>query len=309
MRRAWIVIGVATRLAICSGLIGNTVKGAALNSEHLRCCWSLFILDRLHGSSFRTLPAIVSADMLPDLPPSVRRPEILGLTSLSDPEESQVVEEKDDGINSYALRLLSIWGRLMSHLKTVRQGVIEDAWTATSVYQQIKSEMSRFETVLPEVHRFKNTRFRDTDLLELEKHRHYWASWVFTQLVYHSLHCTLNHPFLHISRIPGQKRLRSPSFLQHATDQALLHSAWVVLILSSCEERDFRVYDPFIGHLASMIATAQFLLQFSKDEALAAKASRNFNFLRAFVEKMAAIHSHLLHTVSAVGTNVLTICI
>ncbi|KIW66663.1 hypothetical protein, variant [Phialophora macrospora] len=295
MKGAWMAVGVATRLAVCSGLMSSTAKGAVVSSDHSRCYWSLFILDRIHGSSFRSIPAILTDDAFPEMPPSARRPEGLGLTLPNDLEEPQAAEDKDAGINSYFLRLLSIWGRLMSYLKTIRQGVLEDAWTANSMYQQIKAEMSGFETVLPEVHRFKNTRFCERNISELERDRHYWASWVFTQCIYHATHCTLNHPFLHIARIPGQKRLRSPSFLQHASDQAALHSAWVVLILSTCEERDFKIYDPFIAHLASMIATAEFLLQFSKDEALAAKSARNFSMLRNFVERMAASHPHLQH--------------
>jgi hypothetical protein len=290
--------GAATRLAVCSGLMSGTGKGVSTNPEVLRCCWSLFVLDRIHGSSFRSIPALSNEDVLPEMPPSVQRPASLGTATSAEAEEYHGTEAKDAGINSYGLRLLSIWGRLMSYLKTIRQGVIEDAWAANSVYQQIKSEMSRFETVLPEVHRFKNTRFRDTSTRELEENRHYWVSWVFEQCIYHTIHCTLNHPFLHIARIPGRKALRSPSFLQHATDQALLHSAWVVLILTSCQERNFAIHDPFVGHLAAVIATAEFLLQFSKDGTLATKAGRNFGILRGFVQTMATEHPHLLHTVS-----------
>ncbi len=293
-------VGVATRLAVCSGLISGAAKTSNISPEHSRCHWSLFILDRIHGSSFRSVPAISADIALPDMPPSARRPESLVLvpTLSNEPEEPPPADEKDAGISSYTLQLLSTWGRLMSHLKSIRQGVLEDAWTANSVYQQIKAEMSRYETVLPEAHRFKNARFRERDVLDLERHRHYWASWVACQCIYHTLHCTLNHPFLHIARMPGQRRLRSPSFLQHASDQAALHSAWVVLILSSCEEREFEIYDPFVGHLASMIATAEFLLQFSKDETLAAKAASNFDMLRKFVERMAVNHPHLVHVVS-----------
>ncbi|KIY01034.1 uncharacterized protein Z520_03700 [Fonsecaea multimorphosa CBS 102226] len=293
--KAWMALGVAVRMAVCSNTMLSTAKTASPNTELSRCYWSLFILDRMHGSSFRVLPAISTEEIMPEMPPSAKRPT----STLSvRPPECEVVEEKDSGINSYALQLLSIWGRLMSYLKTIRQGNLEEAWTANSVYQQIKSEMSRFETVLPEVHRFKNTRFHDRRLPELEAQRGYWAPWVFTQCIYHTIHCTLNHPFLHIARIPGRPRLRSPSFLQHATDQAVLHSAWVVLVLRLCQEKNFTIFDPFVGHFASMIATAQFFLRFSKDETLAINAARDFEMLRSYVETMANTHSHLLHTVS-----------
>ncbi|KAJ9609984.1 hypothetical protein H2200_006314 [Cladophialophora chaetospira] len=298
MRKAWIAVGVATRLAISSGIMGTKIDGVLVNSELSRCCWSLFILDRIHGSSFLTLPAIFNEDSFPEMPPSPARPDVSNQNAAIESGEPQITLEKDLGINSYALQLLSIWGRLMSYLKNIRQGNLEDAWAANSTYQQIKSEMSRVETILPEVHRFRNSRFHELTLSELESHRAYWASWIFTQLVYHCIHCTLNHPFLHIARIPGQRRLRSPSFLQHATDQAVLHSAWVVLILGVCEQSGFKIFDPFIGHLASMIATAQFFLQFSKDETLAARASKDFRMLQGFVEKMSGTHAHLEHVAS-----------
>ncbi|OAL32568.1 hypothetical protein AYO20_07878 [Fonsecaea nubica] len=291
------IAGVAVRMAVCSNTMFNAATSTTVsaNPELSRCCWSVFILDRMHGSSFRCLPAISTEEAMPEMPPVAKRPSLTLPNRLA---EFEGAEEKDAGINSYALQLLSIWGRLMSYLKTIKQGNLEEPWAANSVYQQIKSEMSRFETVLPEAHRFKNNRFHDRTPSELEEQRAYWAAWVFTQCIYHTIHCTLNHPFLHIARIPGRPRLRSPSFLQHATDQAVLHSAWVVLVLRLCEEKHFTIFDPFVGHLASMITTAQFFLKFSKDESLAARASKDFEMLRSYVDKMANTHSHLLHTVS-----------
>lgn len=287
-------LGVAVRFALCTNmLISETVKGASSSTELARCCWSLFILDRIHGSSFRILPAISEESLLPGKPSYTRRPNIAAPTS----DAPDIGDERDEGITSYALQLLSIWGRLMAYLKSIKQGNLEDAWVVNSTYQQIKAEMSRFETVFPEAHRFKNTRFHEITTSDLAKQREYWAPWIFTQCIYHTIHCTLNHPFLHVARIHGRQRLRSPSFLQHATDQAILHSAWVVYILRLCEERHFAIYDPFIGHLASMIATAQFFLQFSKDESVASTSSKHFETLRQFVENMATEHHQLRHTV------------
>lgn len=297
-------IGVATRLAMCSGLMSSALKGASISSEHSRICWSLFLLDRMHGSSFQCLPAISTEDVLPEMPSSAGRPATMGQTGSGEPGDPQSSIEKDAGIGSYALRLMSIWGRLMSYLGTAKLGNFEDAWTSNSIYQQIKSEMSRLETVLPEVHRFKNSRFHELTLAQLKSHRNYWARWIFVQVLYHTLHCTLNHPFLHLARIRGLKRSRSPSFLQHATDQAELHSEWVVLLLGLCEKTNFEIFDPFIGHLASMVATALFVLRFSKDESVAAKAFKGFSMLRSFVEKMATVHPHLRHTVSSFSDHI-----
>lgn len=293
-------IGIAARLAICTNMFtpeaGRTVPR---KPDISRCYWTLFILDRIHGSSFRTLQAMGDETILSEMPPCPKQPGrgLISQMVSNEADSSPLAEENDDGVNSYGLQLLSTWGRLMIYLKTIKQGNLEDAWTANSTYHQLKSQMSRFETVLPEAYRFKNVRFYERTSEELSHHRGYWSFWIFTQCLYHTIHCTLNHPFLHVLRIHGRQRLRSPSFLQHATDQAILHSAWVVRIISLAQERDFALHDPFIGHLASIIATAQFFLRFSKDEALATKASRDFDQLCHFVENMAHDHPHLRHTV------------
>lgn len=299
MARAWMTIGIAARMAICSSLSGHEVRKAANSADLSRCCWSIFILDRIHGSSFRILPAISDETILPETPPCAARPEtsVAIANAAHDLGDPATPEEKDDGINSYALQLLSIWGRLMSYLKTIRQGSLEDAWIANSSYQQIKAEMSRLETVFPEAHRFKNARFHDRTTEELTRNRDYWAPWVFAQCIYHTIHCTLNHPFLHVATIHGRQRLRSPSFLQHTVDQAILHSASVVYLVDLCEKNGFQIFDPFVGHLVAIIATAQFFLQFSKDSPLAARAFRDFEKLRQFVGHMADDHGHLVHTV------------
>lgn len=280
--------------------MADAARNSAGRSELSRCCWSLFILDRIHGSSFRILPAIPDQGILPEPPHCTKKalaPPAIS-NAADEPGDARLAETRDEGINSYALRLLTTWGRLMSYLKSIKQGNLEDAWTANSVYHQIKAQMSQFETVFPEVHRFKNSRFHERDSAELSKDRAYWASWIFTQCIYHTIHCTSNHPFLHVARLQGRQQRRSPSFLQHATDQARLHIHWVVHLLRLCEERGFAIYDPFIGHLAAMIATALFFLRFSKDEELATNAAQDFESLQHFVESMMSAHPHLANTVS-----------
>lgn len=211
-------------------------------------------------------------------------------------------EDSDEGISSYCLKLISNWGQLMAFLKDIKQGHVEDAWTPNSTYQKIKSLMFRFETVLPEVHRFQNAKLRDRTRSEWSTDYEYWSGWILAQMMYHTIHCTLNHPFLHLAEIHSRQRHRSPSFLQHATDQAILHAAWIVRILELLMDRDFTIFDPFIGHLASMGATVLFFLRFSRDQALASRASRNFEVCRRFVDRMADLHPHLQHTVRISAT-------
>ncbi|KIW16812.1 hypothetical protein PV08_04002 [Exophiala spinifera] len=293
MVSAWMASGVAARVIICSNLaILEAGRPTARKSDLSRCCWSLLVLDRIHGSSLRTIPAISDEGILPEMPTSIAH--VFDRVRVAEP--TRYNEEKDEGIRSYSLQLLITWGRLMQYLKSIKQGNREYGWEANSGYAQIKARMSEFETIFPEAHRFTNTKFHEKTSAELCNDRAYWAPWIFTQCIYHTIHCTLNHPFLHVARIHGEQKLRSPSFLQHAIDQTILHSNWVIQLLALCEERDFKIYDPFVAHMAAMIATAQFFLRFSKDEALGLRATRDFERLQDFVTKSASDHPHLLYT-------------
>jgi hypothetical protein len=291
--------GIAVRLAISTNVLtSGPGRGPSKKSEALqRCCWSLFVLDKIYNSSFQTLPAIPEEAVLPEKPPSPLTPHAAS-GEVSEAQRSlQNLGQFDDGVTSYSLQLLSTWGHLMVYLKNIRQGQLEDAWTPNSTYQQIQSLVFRFETVLPEVHRFRNARFHERTESERARQRNYWAAWISMQMVYHVIQCILHHPFLHLAEIHRRQRLRSPSFLQHATDQAILHSAWVIRILDLCMDHNFPVYDPFVGHLAAMTATVLFFLRFSRDGSLATKAAKDFEVCQRFVDRMADENAHLQHTV------------
>jgi hypothetical protein len=302
-RKAWMTLGVGVRFAICAGWISDSAKRPACTAEILRACWTLFVLDRMYGSSFRTLPAIMSSEDLPEMPVSPKRPETSQSSLSGELGDNTIIDERDVGITACVLRLLSIWGRLMEYLRSIKNGLHEDAWSAGSKYQQIKSEMSKFETTMPEVHRAKHARFHDLSSEDLQRDRSYWRIWIFEQCLYHAIHTALNHPFLHIAKVPGRRGLRSPSFLQHTTDQAVLHCQWVVLIFRLCGEKAFEAHDPFLGHLAAVTATALFFLQFSKDDALAKKAYRDFHILRVVVGEMTVTQPHLQHTVGVIPSS------
>ncbi|KIV90094.1 hypothetical protein PV10_07436 [Exophiala mesophila] len=296
--QAWLTVGVAVRLAICtySSSLTTSRSNARKSDDYSRCFWTLFVLDKIYGTSFQSLTAVPDEGILPEKPVSVRTPSSNANMRPEGPRGVQVQEAADEGISSYCLNLISTWGQLMAFLKDIKQGQIEDAWTPNSVYQKIKSLMFRFETLLPEVHRFQNANLRERTRSEWSADYEYWSGWILAQMMYHTIHCTLNHPFIHLADVHSRQRHRSPSFLQHATDQAILHAAWIVRILELLMDRDFTIFDPFIGHLASMGATVLFFLRFSRDRALASRASKNFEVCRQFVDRMADLHPHLQHT-------------
>ncbi|KAK5307304.1 hypothetical protein LTR99_000275 [Exophiala xenobiotica] len=125
MVRAWMASGIAARVVICSTLaMSDGGRTSTRKSDFSRCCWSLFILDRIHGSSLRTLPTISDEGVLPEMPSYAPPGETISLRHTAmDSNVGRFQAEKDDGINSYALQLLTIWGRLMGYLKSIKQAI------------------------------------------------------------------------------------------------------------------------------------------------------------------------------------------
>lgn len=282
----------------CTGLLSSVTDSRS--EDFSRCTWGLYMLDKLHGSSFRTLPAFPnnlpppptlypSAARLPSSP--ILRLDVAGM------RDSVTPDLKDSGINFYCLRLVAIWAQVMAYLKTIKHGHVEEPWTPNSTYQQIASDMFQLETAYPAAHRFKAVKFCERSPVELEDRRDYWAPWIFSQVVYHAVRAVVNHPFLHLRRTNGRQKLRSPTFLQHAMDQAILHSSWIARILQMCDEKDFSIFDPFIGHLASVAATIHLFLQCSRDADLVSAASEHFKCCKHFLDKQAIEHLHLRCTV------------
>lgn len=302
MGRAFMAVGIGARMINCTNLL--SLHASESKSKDLsRCAWSLFMLDKFHGSSFRTLPAFPNNIMPPATPyPSAPPPtnDPLSGTEIASVRDSVTPDLDDNGINFYCLRLITIWARVMAYLKTIKHGHVEEPWTPNSAYQQIASDMFQLETSFPGSHRFKAVKFYDRSPEELEKDRDYWAPWIFSQIVYHSVRAVSNHPFLHLRRTNGRQRLRSPTFLQHTTDQAILHSSWVARILQMCMEKDFSIFDPFMGYLASVAATIHLFLRFSRDPELVSAASEHFEGCKAFLDVQATQHLQLRYVVRSI---------
>lgn len=288
----------------CTNLPSSHVSDSR-SEDFSRCAWSLFMLDKFHGSSFRTSPAFPNNIMPPTAPyPSAPPPQApsgpLSGTEISGRRNSLTPDLDDNGIDFYCLRLTAIWASVMAYLKTIKHGnVEEEPWTINSAYQHIASDMFQLETSYPSIHRFKAVRFYDRSSSELEEHRDYWAPWISSQIVYHSVRAVVNHPFLHLRRVNDRQRLRSPSFLQHATDQAILHSSWIARILQLFMEKKFLLFDPFIRISCVRGCHNSSFLRFSWDPELVTAASEHFKGCKTFLKMQATQHLHLRYVVSA----------
>lgn len=287
-------IGTGVRLALTTNVMSNRYEPRLVVDQDTRrrCCWSLFALDRIYGSTLTVPPALSTEEVLPDYPISANSPNPL-------PDQvAQVLPIKDIGVMAYQMILLSTWGQVMKFVQSIKDGVVDDAWTTNSQYRKVMSQIFDFETKYAQIHRFQQTRFQERDVGTLDEQRSYWAPWLSGQFLFHALQGLLNHPFLHIASRSKLQVFPPPAFLQNCVDQAVLHTAWVIKCIETCDETGFIVNDPFVAHLIAVTATVYLFLLNAKDDDTALQARLGFDKCYDFIKRMSDTWKHLRYTVS-----------
>lgn len=289
------------RLAISTGFMvrRSVFSSSPAEDSRIRCCWDLFILDRTFGCNLAFPPALSDETMLPRYPLTVITPSSLFTTAqpaaeIEDASRASSIE--DLGVTAYCLQLYSIWTKAISFLKDARDGSTDAAWTHTSKYHEINASLYEFETKMAQTHRYQKTRFDDRPREQLQQQREYWSSWLTMQLLFHAIQGLINHPFIHVAG--RHNTFQPPSFVQNTVDQAILHAGWILKIIDACDEQDFGINDPFIGHLVAMTATIFLFLLNAKDTDLVSQASAGYHHCFSFVLELSKKWKHLRHSVN-----------
>ncbi|RMD42912.1 hypothetical protein DV735_g2198, partial [Chaetothyriales sp. CBS 134920] len=301
-------LGIASRYAILKDILQPSTSQRPLlsaNYEDLsRCCWNLFYLDRIYGTSApstSTAATLFNELALPELPASITHREIPPTSTASLVGEAPDTGPQSDlGIGHYALKLVSMWAMLMGYLKQTKLNTNQpDPWMPNSAYNEVASQIFVFETIFPHRHRFNRVKFQERSVEDISRWQRYWEHWLLMQFLYHAFQAILNHPFLQVLRTRDDSRRgqpQPPSFLQHTVDQVTLHSRWITRLIDLCSDKSFLLANPFLGHITGAMATVQFFFCFSTDAALANSGADNFKKYHKVVGTMAEDWPHLKHT-------------
>lgn len=288
-------ISIASRLA--KSLKSSDSETNASHSEaRNRCCWSIYILERVSTPGQNTLQTDSSPLSKMHVPPSPPKPPV-------DPEilnqPSLLPGNRDDrGIVTYCLQLTSIWGGVTAYMRQIRSGQAEDPWLATSTYHRLAAEFYEFEASMAQAHRFKTVGVRTKTPAEIAQYRDYWTAWLLLQTTFHTVQALPNHPLFHIATSRKSNfSLRPASFLQHAVDQALMHSGWTVRLIRTMEDLGLQISDPFIGYQVVVTATIHWIFAFASDDTVAERACSDFERCRRFILDMAGKWPHFAQAV------------
>jgi hypothetical protein len=282
------VTGTAARLEMFRVLTRDEIND--YNSENSRrCYWSVFILER---TFFPQQTSLQDSGSLVDYPPShPLPPSIPPERATSNNFDILTSDEsgKDLGINAYLIQIISIWGDVASHLHETRSGKSEIPWSSHSTHARLTMRLHEFESQIPQSHLLQNLLFSRRSRAELVAHHEYWMPWIMMQIISHSSSAMVNHPFIHLVALKGIGGIsHSSNFLQQTIDQAIFHSGWVFRLIRTCEDLEFELHSPFIGHLVAATATIPWIFQFAKDQQVSSNADRDLGTCARFLGRAAA---------------------
>lgn len=196
--------------------------------------------------------------------------------------------------DAYSLILVQLnWYTLASRSTGLSHGsectLRKSAVGARSYYTLIVSYMHELQTQLPQPHRANCKWFFQSSLETLESDRSYWTPWVFLQLSYHGIYTVINHPFLLTSRLQSLKLKIPNTFWRTSSEAALLHSTWIVRLISLARGKNFELSDPFLSWVAGVAATAQLFYCCSQNDEMRLNARDSFDKCKAFIEDQANV--------------------
>lgn len=244
--------------------------------ERRRCYWSVSVLKNLYANSGGTF-SFISDEQVPSYPRSEGAPS----------ELDNVQDISDQGIVTSVIQLTKVWQRAARYAR--RRGKIGPVpdWSAHSEYSEIISQLMELETQIPTKYRFRASRFADQTPEELQRSRSFWAPWLLTQVLYHTILCTLNHPLLLSLRLRNFQVTNVPEiYLQQTADLIGTHTDWMIHLLDLLNTKQFEVSDPFLAHGVAIVATIY--LQQSCTDVVPIRTTKQENFQKclAFIRKL-----------------------
>ncbi|KAH8690148.1 hypothetical protein BGW36DRAFT_67754 [Talaromyces proteolyticus] len=191
----------------------------------------------------------------------------------------------DTGIWSMTVYFGWIWSRVRAYVTDCSNNQLKEPWWHDSTYAMILSDLMEIENRTPLCHRYEQVKFYERKAEELRLNRAYWVPWLKAQFMYHAILTILNHPFLYIVASKHNPNLAIPnSFWRRSSELVLLHATWIVRLIDMVLEKQVRLVDPSICHMAAIAATVQLYFCCSADPRLKFKSNVDLTKCRRFLK-------------------------
>lgn len=259
LQQAGLYLALATELARSAGLglYTRLANKSSTTEEHVRCLWSLIVLQHLCGGVDSFIVRIDGSGL--GHPPSdATNNLVLGAKQNND---------QDFGVVAYATQMSEVWGTVRHYVH--HRGKLDQhpPWSGQSMYSKIMFNQMELESQMPQKHRFKPSGFTEHTILTLSENRLYWAPWVYLQIIYHSIVCTINHPLLMSLHVRRFRVNQIPElFLQNTSDMITSHTDWISHLLEIAIDKQFEFSCPFLGQCIAITATIFLQQSYTTDQ-------------------------------------------
>jgi hypothetical protein len=258
--RAFVCLGIGIRLAEAVGLLAepSDLLNPIEQEEHRRVFWAMYMLDRIAGTGQSLVQSIRDEDVEVQLPmdeesfaKGLMKPTAPLIPNESD-EDSDHVE--DLGIVAYLVRILAIWGRVVTYVVQGKTGQRStQPWHPGSDFAAIEASLLQFEANFPKQHRYTPETLRQRVIGD--EARYYAGPWLIMQFIYHTAHCLLHHPVFPTLRLQHIWKKIPSAFLQRSSDMRLVHSRWIVRFIRDAEACGYELMSPFMGYCVCTFPT------------------------------------------------------
>ncbi|KAH8809401.1 hypothetical protein F5884DRAFT_734516 [Xylogone sp. PMI_703] len=251
-----------------------------LTERKKRLFWSLQLLEQCYGrqTGLLSIPIEIwrprfSAGEGHIRPPPLPRDDIGCSTS------------SDTGIWSMTVYFGWIWSRIRSYMSDCASNKLKEPWLHDSMYSMVYSDLMEVENRTPLCHRYESVKFYERKAEELRLNQSYWIPWLKAQFVYHAILTVLNHPFLYIVASQHNPNLAIPnSFWRRSSELVLLHATWIVRLIDMASDKQVRLVDPSLCHMAAIAATVQLYFCCAADPRLKYKSNIDLAKCRRFMK-------------------------
>lgn len=265
---------------------------------------SISLLQHLQGSVLRNGTAVkqLNAERL--------------TTGAGDPSPWDCLppSELDKGILKYTTQLGEAWHMARVYAASVVGPDDAPPWSRQSDYSAVSERHLEIDCHVPLRYRFSANRLSDITPESLHEKRHYWGPYIFLQIIFATIPCLLNHPFLLSVRLRNFRNTMPQAFIHQSFDLITRHAGWIMYFLDLVDRKSLQLSDPTLAHCAVIIATIHLQHSFVQDTTLRENSQLGFEKCMKFLSNMGTIWSSAavmvssfsLHNVKISGTNELT---
>ncbi|UNI24498.1 hypothetical protein JDV02_010238 [Purpureocillium takamizusanense] len=190
----------------------------------------------------------------------------------------------DKGILKYTYQLSEVWHMARMYAASVVGPDAPPPWNSQSDYSCVMQRHLEVDSTIPLRYRFYRNRFGEKRPESLQERRHYWGPYFFMQIIYATIPCLLNHPFLLSMRLRNFRHTMPQSFIHQSYELITRHAGWIMYFIDTMDKKAVQLSDPTLAHCIAITATIHLQHSFVQEQALCDRSQAGFdkctNFLR-----------------------------